>query len=165
MNRFAVIALAALATLSVTVHADADDRRVGDLIQTDARFSTFARAIDAAGLQELVRGTEPVTVFAPTNDAFAKLPAGALEHLLAPENRAELASLLKRHVVAGSLDQYALKRQREVATVSGDTLAVKLVSGKLRIAEAGVSGRQALATNGVIQPIDAVLASTPGLQR
>lgn len=159
MKRFTFIALAALATLSVATHAGADDRRVGDLIQNDARFSTFARAIDAAGLQDLVRGTEPVTVFAPTDDAFAKLPAGTLEHLLAPANRAELEALLKRHVVAGNLDQYALKRQREIATVSGDTLAVNLVGGKLRVAEARVSGRQAVATNGTVQPIDAVLES------
>lgn len=164
MNRFALIALAALATLGVTSPAGADARRVGDLIQSDARFSTFSRAIDAAGLQDLMRGTEPVTVFAPTNEAFARLPAGTLEHLLAPENRAELAALLKRHIVAGNLDQYALKRQRELATASGDTLAVNLVGGKLRIAEARVAGRQAIATNGVVQPIDAVLAPAPALR-
>lgn len=165
MNRFALIALALVAALGVAQPASADDQRVGDVIHSDARFSTFARAIDAAGLQDLVRGTEPVTVFAPTNEAFAKLPAGALEHLLAPENRAELTSLLKRHVVAGNLDQYALKRQRELATVSGDMLAVNLTGGKLRIADARVTGRQAVATNGTVQPIDAVLAPATGVQR
>lgn len=165
MNRFALIALALVAALGVAQPASADDQRVGDVIHSDARFSTFARAIDAAGLQDLVRGTEPVTVFAPTNEAFAKLPAGALERLLAPENRAELTSLLKRHVVAGNLDQYALKRQRELATVNGDTLAVNLTGGKLRIADARVTGRQAVATNGTVQPIDAVLAPATGVQR
>lgn len=165
MNRFALIALALVAALGVAQPASADDQRVGDVIHSDARFSTFARAIDAAGLQDLVRGTEPVTVFAPTNEAFAKLPAGALERLLAPENRAELTSLLKRHVVAGNLDQYALKRQREIATVNGDTLAVNLTGGKLRIADARVTGRQAVATNGTVQPIDAVLAPATGVQR
>jgi len=159
MNRFALVVLAALATLGANSHAGADERRVGDLIQGDARFTTFAQAIDAAGLQDLVRGTDPITVFAPTNEAFAKLPAGTLEQLLAPENRTELAALLKRHVVAGNLDQYALKRQREVATVDGDTLAVNLVGGKLRVAEARVSGRQAVASNGTVQPIDAVLVA------
>lgn len=164
MKNFALIALAALATLGIAKPADANDRRVGDVIHSDARFSTFARAIDAAGLQDLVRGTEPVTVFAPTDAAFAKLPAGTLERLLAPENRAELTALLKRHVVPGNLDQYALKRQREIATVGGDTLAVDLVGGKLRIAEARVAGRQAVATNGTVQPIDAVLAAASGQQ-
>ncbi|HNR21724.1 MAG TPA: fasciclin domain-containing protein [Steroidobacteraceae bacterium] len=162
MKNLALIALAALATMGIVNPAGANDRRVGDVIHSDARFSTFARAIDAAGLQDLIRSTQPVTVFAPTDAAFAKLPAGTLERLLAPENRAELAALLKRHVVSGNLDQYALKRQREIATVGGDRLAVDLVAGKLRIAEARVTGRQAVATNGTVQPIDAVLAAGPG---
>ena len=150
----AVLALTTLGTIAV---ATAQDKQVGDIIHTDARFSTFARAIDAAGLEGLLAGGNNVTVLAPTNEAFAKLPTGKLDSLLKPENKAELEALLKRHLVAGSLDQYTLKRQRELDTVGGEKLAVKLVGGSLRVADARVLGRQGVAANGTVQPLDAVI--------
>ncbi|MBV6415637.1 MAG: hypothetical protein CMLOHMNK_00150 [Steroidobacteraceae bacterium] len=150
----AVLALTALATATA---ATAQDRKVGDIIHSDARYSTFAKAVDAAGLTNLLEGKDSVTVLAPTNDAFAKLPAGELDNLLRPENKASLEALLKRHFVAGNLDLYDLKRQRALETVGGETLAVKLVGGSLRIADARVFGRQTIGENGVVQPLDAVL--------
>lgn len=151
------MATLALTALAVTTAATAQDKRVGDIIHTDARFSTFAKAIDAAGLESLLAGGNALTVLAPTNEAFAKLPAGKLDSLLKPENKAELEALLKRHLVAGSLDQYALKRERQLDTVSGEKLDVKLVGGSLRVADARVMGRQGVAVNGTVQPLDAVI--------
>jgi len=151
------MAALALTALAVTTAATAQDKRVGDIIHTDARFSTFAKAIDAAGLESLLAGGNALTVLAPTNEAFAKLPAGKLDSLLKPENKAELEALLKRHLVAGSLDQYALKRERQLDTVSGEKLDVKLVGGSLRVADARVMGRQGVAVNGTVQPLDAVI--------
>ncbi|MGD9599074.1 MAG: fasciclin domain-containing protein [Steroidobacteraceae bacterium] len=147
----------ALTVLGASTLAVAQDRKVGDIIHSDARYTTFARAIDAAGLDNLLANDEAVTVLAPTDDAFAKLPAGTLDNLLKPENKDELAALLKRHFVVGSLDQYDLKRQRELATAGGEKLPVKLVAGSIRIADARVFGRQAVAVNGTVQPLDTVL--------
>lgn len=152
-----IAAALALTALGAITSATAQDKRVGDIIHSDARFSTFAKAIDAAGLESLLAGGNAVTVLAPTDEAFAKLPAGKLDSLLKPENKAELEALLKRHVVTGSLDQYELKRQREIDTVGGDKLAVKLVGGSLRVADARVVGRQGTAANGTVQPLDAVI--------
>jgi uncharacterized surface protein with fasciclin (FAS1) repeats len=152
-----IAATFALAALGAIATANAQDRQVGDIIHSDARFSTFAKAVDAAGLQGLLAGDKAVTVLAPTNDAFAKLPAGEFDNLLKPENKAELEALIKRHVVSGSLDQYALKRQRELDTVSGDKLSVKLVGGSLRVADARVLGKAGTAANGTVQPLDAVI--------
>lgn len=152
-----IIVALTLTALGTIATATAQDKRVGDIIHTDARYSTFAKAIDAAGLESLLAGSDAVTVLAPTDEAFAKLPAGTVDHLLKPENKAELETLLKRHLVAGSLDQYALKREREIDTVGGDKLTVKLIAGSLRIADARVFGRQSLAVNGTVQPLDAVL--------
>ncbi len=151
------MATLALTAIAVTTAATAQDKRVGDIIHTDARFSTFAKAIDAAGLENLLAGGNAVTVLAPTNEAFAKLPPGKLDSLLKPENKSELEALLKRHLVAGSLDQYALKRERQLDTVGGEKLAVKLVGGSLRVADARVMGRQGVAVNGTVQPLDAVI--------
>jgi uncharacterized surface protein with fasciclin (FAS1) repeats len=147
----------AMTALAITTVGTAQDKRVGDISHTDARFSTFAKAIDAAGLENLLAGGNAVTVLAPTNEAFAKLPPGKLDSLLKPENKSELEALLKRHLVAGSLDQYALKRERQLDTVGGEKLDVKLVGGSLRVADARVMGRQGVAVNGTVQPLDAVI--------
>jgi len=152
-----VIAALALTVLGAATAATAQDKRVGDIIHSDARFSTFAKAVDAAGLQGLLASGDAVTVLAPTDDAFAKLPAGELESLLKPERKAELEALVKRHLVTGSLTQYDLKRQRELATVGGEKLGVKLLGGSLRVADARVLGRQGVAVNGTVQPLDAVI--------
>ena len=151
------MATLALTAIAVTTAATAQDKRVGDIIHTDARFSTFAKAIEAAGLENLLAGGNAVTVLAPTNEAFAKLPPGKLDSLLKPENKSELEALLKRHLVAGSLDQSALKRERQLDTVGGEKLDVKLVGGSLRVADARVMGRQGVAVNGTVQPLDAVI--------
>jgi uncharacterized surface protein with fasciclin (FAS1) repeats len=119
-------------------------------------FKTLAKALQAAGLVEVLSGPGPFTVLAPTDDAFAKLPAGTLERLLRPENKSELATILKCHVLSGRVysDQLAAG---EVATLAGQKFPIKFVEGAPRIGNAGVAKADLETTNGVIHVIDTVL--------
>ena len=137
-----------------------DNESVKDVVKIavgSKDHSTLVAALQAADLVNSLANAGPFTVFAPVNAAFDKLPKGTVDNLLKPENKAALAALLKRHFVVGSLDQYDLKRQRELATAGGDKLPVKLVAGSIRIADARVFGRQSIAVNGTVQPLDTVL--------
>lgn len=128
------------------------------------QFSTLNAALQAAGMADALKGPGPFTVFAPTNGAFAKLPAGALERLLRPENKAELTTLLQRHVVAGRVHSRDLTAvQATPATLAGPTLRVANGDG-LRIEGAGIMSSDVVASNGIIHVVDAVLtdpAPTP----
>lgn len=120
-------------------------------------FSTLTRAIEAAGLADTLSAQGPMTIFAPTDEAFAKLPAGTLENLLKPENKDQLVKLLSNHVVSGeTLEQDELKTRRTIETGAEQDLRVALVNGRLRVGDARVSG-DIDAGNGVIMPIDRVL--------
>jgi uncharacterized surface protein with fasciclin (FAS1) repeats len=119
-------------------------------------FKTLAKALTAAGLAETLSGHGPFTVLAPTDDAFAKLPAGTLERLLRPESKAELATVLKCHVLSGRVypDQLAAG---DVATLAGQKFPITFVNGAPRIGNAGVAKADWETTNGVIHVIDTVL--------
>jgi uncharacterized surface protein with fasciclin (FAS1) repeats len=121
------------------------------------QFTTLVAAINAAGLTETLNGAGPFTVFAPTDAAFAKLPAGTLESLLMPENKAKLAAILTYHVVPGRIASADLTGETTTpATVQGGTLAVDTRSG-VKINSATVTGPDVNAANGVIHVIDTVL--------
>ena len=156
MNPRRLILAAALA-LAAPALSFAQSVNVADLIKAEPRFSTLATAIDAAGLAPALSGTDPVTVLAPTNEAFAALPAGTLDNLLKPANREQLAAVLKHHVLAGRVDGDALKKRRDVTPLSGKPLPVELKRGKLEIGGARVTGRERNATNGVVHAIEGVL--------
>jgi uncharacterized surface protein with fasciclin (FAS1) repeats len=130
---------------------------VAAVVKSDPQLATLAKAIEAAGLEAALGGTTEVTVLAPTDEAFAALPAGALENLLKPENRAQLAAVLKNHVLAGKLDRDDLKKRRNVTTLDGKPLEVRLERGNLQIGGARVSNRARVADNGRVLTIDAVL--------
>jgi uncharacterized surface protein with fasciclin (FAS1) repeats len=125
-------------------------------------FTTLAAAIKAAGLTDSLSGKGPFTVFAPTDEAFQKLPGGALENLLKPENKETLASILKLHVISGSIyaDQ-VVKMNESTKTLQGQTFQIKVKDGKVTIGNsasmAGVTGTDVEASNGVIHIIDTVL--------
>jgi len=120
-------------------------------------FNTLAKAIEAAGLTEALSGQGPITVFAPTDEAFAKLPAGELEALLKPENKDKLVKVLTYHVVSGkALEQYEMKRSRGAKSLQGSDLKFALVRGKLRVDDARVT-TDLNASNGVIHAVDRVL--------
>ena len=121
-------------------------------------FSTLVKALAAADLVEALQGPGPFTVFAPNNAAFAKLPAGTLEDLLKPANKAKLAAILKNHVVKGKV-MAANVKSGPVETLNGDKVAVDVAGGKVKFGNAVVTATDIEASNGVIHEIDTVVVA------
>jgi len=128
-----------------------------DIAVADGRFTTLAAALEAAGLVETLKGTGPFTVFAPTDDAFAKLPAGTVEELLKPEKLEALKNILLYHVVEGRVRADAVVSLESAKTVLGQDLVIKIEDGKVYINDAQVIITDIEALNGVIHVIDTVL--------
>jgi uncharacterized surface protein with fasciclin (FAS1) repeats len=129
-----------------------------DIIETAksaGTFNTLAQAIEAAGLTETLKGEGPFTVFAPTDEAFAKLPQGTLESLL--QDREQLATILKYHVVPGKVSSSQAMEISEAKTVAEKPLPISQSSGKLMVGNATVTKADIPASNGVIHIIDTVL--------
>ena len=122
-----------------------------------ADHTTLVAAVKAAGLVETLSGPGPFTVFAPTNEAFAKLPAGAVDNLLKPEMKKDLTGVLTYHVVAGALKAADLKDGQKLKTVQGQELTVSVKNGKVMINGANVTTADVVSSNGVTHVIDAVL--------
>ncbi len=128
-----------------------------DIAVADGRFTTLVAAVQAAGLVETLAGEGPFTVFAPTDEAFAKLPAGTLEELLKPENKQQLTDILLYHVVAGKVMAADVVNLSEAETALGEKVAIKVEDGKVFINEAQVIITDIEASNGVIHVIDTVI--------
>ncbi|HYO24811.1 MAG TPA: fasciclin domain-containing protein [Lacipirellulaceae bacterium] len=120
-------------------------------------FSTLVAAVKAAGLVETLSGKGPFTVFAPTNEAFAKLPQGTVENLLKPENKSQLVALLTYHVVAGNVESDAAMKLAEAESVQGSVIPLKVKDGDLYVAGARVVKADLQCSNGVIHVIDSVI--------
>ena len=120
-------------------------------------FNTLAAALEAAGLVETLKGKGPFTVFAPTDQAFAKLPEGTLKSLLKPANKEKLTAILTYHVVAGNVKAADVIKLSSAKTVNGQSVTVKVVGGKVLINGATVVKADIAATNGTIHVIDTVL--------
>jgi len=120
-------------------------------------FGTLLTAVEAAGLKDVLMGEGPFTVFAPTDDAFAALPAGTVESLLKPANLEKLQTILTYHVVSGRVYSDAVLEMEMVKTLADMEAAVSVMDGKVMIGEAGVVKTDIEATNGVIHVIDAVM--------
>jgi uncharacterized surface protein with fasciclin (FAS1) repeats len=120
-------------------------------------FKTLAAALTAAGLVDTLKGPGPFTVFAPTDEAFAKLPAGTLESLLKPENKEKLQAILKYHVVAGSVKAADVVKLTEAKTVQGKAVKITVADGKVKVDAANVVKTDIETSNGVIHVIDAVI--------
>lgn len=120
-------------------------------------FNTLVAAVKAAGLVEVLSGAGPFTVFAPTDETFAKLPAGTLEDLLKPENKAKLTSILTYHVVAGNVMAADVVKLQTARTVNGQPLAIRAENGKVTVGGARVVNTDIATSNGVIHVIDTVL--------
>ena len=162
------IALTLFAALSIAFSANAQ-KTIVDVAVGSSDHTTLVAAVKAADLVAVLQGAGPFTVFAPTNAAFAKLPAGTVETLLKPENKATLAKILTYHVVSGNLNAAAVvnaikgaKNSFKVKTVSGGTLTASLKDGKVILTDekGGVSTVVATdldASNGVIHVIDSVV--------
>jgi transforming growth factor-beta-induced protein len=131
-----------------------------DIVDTavaDGRFKTLAAALGAAGLVETLQGAGPFTVFAPTDEAFAKLPAGAIDELLKPENKQKLTDILLYHVVSGKVMAADVTSLTSATTVLGKDVTVKVDMGSVYINDAKVILTDIVASNGVIHVIDSVL--------
>jgi len=134
----------------------------GDIVavaSSAGNFQTLVAAIEAADLVETLQGKGPFTVFAPTDDAFAKLPPGTLEDLLKPANKAKLAGILACHVVPGKVMAADVKTM-QVKTVQGRELNLRVADGKVTVDGAKVVATDLAAANGVIHAIDAVILPT-----
>jgi uncharacterized surface protein with fasciclin (FAS1) repeats len=148
----AIIGMAFGATL-----ARAGKQDIVDTAVANGQFKTLATALNAAGLVNTLKGPGPFTVFAPTDDAFAKLPPGTLDDLLKPENKGKLAAILTYHVVPGAVTSRQVTNLKEAKTVNGSMLQVSARDGKVMINNADVVKPDIETSNGVIHVIDAVL--------
>ncbi len=159
---FSIVALsfagAALAGHHNSDHGSKDgyDKDIVDVAAGNDDFSTLVAAIQAAGLVDTLKGDGPFTVFAPTNAAFAALPAGTVENLLKPENREQLVAILTYHVVPGKVMAADVVGLTEAATVNGATISIDTSDG-VKVDNANVTATDIKASNGVIHVIDAVI--------
>lgn len=131
-----------------------------DIVDTavaNGSFKTLAAALKAADLVDTLKGTGPFTVFAPTDAAFAKLPAGTVETLLKPENKDKLRQILTYHVVPGKVGSSEVVKLKSAKTVNGDTVAIAVKGNTVMVNDARVVTVDVGASNGVIHVIDAVL--------
>lgn len=120
-------------------------------------FKTLAAALDAADLIKTLKGKGPFTVFAPTDEAFAKLPKGTVESLLKPENKKKLTAVLTYHVVPGSVMAADVVKLSKAKTVQGSEVKIKVKDGKVYVDNAQVTSTDIKASNGVIHVIDSVI--------
>ncbi len=120
-------------------------------------FDTLVTAVKAADLVDTLKGKGPLTVFAPTDEAFAKLPKGTLEDLLKPENKDKLKAILTYHVVAGNVTAAKVVKMKNAKTVNGEDLDITVNNGKVMIDNANVTKTDIMASNGVIHVIDTVV--------
>ena len=162
MKNIRILALTLLTVTAVTTnlaHADTEYASKKDLVAVAASagsFNTLVAAVKAAGLVETLQGPGPFTVFAPTDEAFAKLPKGTVEDLLKPENKEKLVAILTYHVVAGKVMAADVKTMK-AKTVNGQSLDVKVTDGIVTVDKAKVVKTDVAASNGVIHVIDTVV--------
>ena len=154
MTTFAAAAVAGVVAASTARAAEAD---IVDTAVAAGQFNTLATAITEAGLVDTLKGPGPFTVFAPTDAAFAKLPAGTVETLLEPENKAKLTAILTYHVVPGKLMAADVVKYDAAKTVNGAQLPIEAGANGVKVGDANVTATDIVATNGVIHVIDTVL--------
>ena len=140
---------------ATTTHVALHD--IVDTAVAAGSFTTLVAAVTAAGLGDTLKGPGPFTVFAPTDDAFAKLPAGTVEELLKPENKAKLTAILTYHVVPGKVMAKQAMKLKSAKTVNGKALTLKVTGGSLMVDKAKVAKADIDCTNGVIHVIDTVV--------
>lgn len=155
---YAMLAFLTFATVGCDSN-DSDDDATPDIVQvaTDAGFSTLVAAVSAADLVETLQGPGPFTVFAPTDEAFAALPAGTLDDLLLPENKETLASILTYHVVSGLVTAEQVVTLNSATTVQGEDIAITVENGSVFLNGVEVTSTDVEASNGIIHIIDGVL--------
>ncbi len=157
---FAVAAKFALVAGMASAGHHAMGEKKADIVDTAieaGQFETLAAALTAAGLVDTLKGDGPFTVFAPTDEAFAKLPEGTVETLLKPENRDQLIAVLTYHVVPGAVAAEDVVNLDSATTVNGEDVTIAVEDGSVRIDNATVVAADIEASNGIIHVIDTVI--------
>jgi uncharacterized surface protein with fasciclin (FAS1) repeats len=152
--------LASILVLGASLFAADQSMAKKDIVDTAVaagQFNTLAKALQAAGLVDTLKGKGPFTVFAPTDEAFAKLPAGTIDELLKPENKEKLVSILTYHVVSGAVSSKKVATMKSAKTVNGKDVSISAEGGSVKINDAKVIKADIKASNGVIHVIDSVL--------
>ena len=158
MQRFLNIKAAAIALPVLTMAGAANAADIVDTAVGAGSFNTLVAAVEAAGLVETLKGEGPFTVFAPTDEAFAKLPEGTVENLLKPENKDQLVQVLTYHVVPGkTMSSDIAGKKLEAETVEGQMVTIDASNGAVMVDEATVIQADVDADNGVIHVIDTVI--------
>lgn len=162
MNRFQKVIVSLGSAAALMTAFDAANSAEGDMDIVDTavaagNFETLAAALSAAGLVDTLKGEGPFTVFAPTDEAFAKLPAGTVEDLLKPENKDQLTAILTYHVVPGKVPAADVAGMSEAATVNGQSVKIMVEDGNVMVDNASVVTTDIMASNGIIHVIDAVI--------
>ncbi len=155
-----VASTAVFASAAIAGHHAEGKAKAADIVDTAVaagQFNTLAAALDAADLIGTLKGDGPFTVFAPTDEAFAKLPEGTVESLLLPENRDELIAILTYHVVPGKVLAKDVVELSSATTVNGGDVMIAVEDGSVRIDNATVVATDIAASNGVIHVIDSVI--------
>ena len=159
MKTIRILTLTALVATSSFLGVAQAEPKAKDIVavaSSAGSFNTLVAAVKAAGLVETLQGAGPFTVFAPTDEAFAKLPKGTVESLLKPENKEKLVAILTYHVVAGKVMAADVKTMK-AKTVNGKELDVKVADGNVTVDNAKVIKTDVAASNGVIHVIDTVV--------
>ncbi len=161
MNRLKIGLIAGMLAISAAAAAgpknSAGSKDIVDTAIAAGSFQTLAKALQAADLVQTLKGPGPFTVFAPTDEAFAKLPAGTLENLLKPENKEKLRAILTYHVIADELPSSKVSAISSAKTVNGQEVKITTMGGKVMINNAQVVKADIPASNGVIHVIDSVV--------
>ena len=152
-----IVAAMAITGVAADMGAASADKDIVDTAVAAGSFKTLAKALQAADLVETLKGAGPFTVFAPTDEAFAKLPAGTLDALLKPENKPKLQRILKAHVVSGRVMAADVVKIKEAKTVNGKMLDIETKGDSVMVNDARVTATDIGASNGVIHVIDAVI--------
>jgi uncharacterized surface protein with fasciclin (FAS1) repeats len=154
-----VVPAAASPSPSAATTAPASKGTLLAVIKAAGKYTSFLKAVDAAGMTATLEQAGPYTVFAPTDEAFAKLPAGALDRLLKPEGKAKLAAVINYHIAPGKVTMAALAKLDELKTLNGEEIDVDTsTDGKtIEMDDAKIVGPEIEASNGLIHTIDAVL--------
>lgn len=158
MKSFVASVLSLVVVLGASVLAVAEDQK--DIVDTAVgagSFKTLVAAVQAADLVETLKSKGPFTVFAPTDEAFAKLPQGTVESLLKPENKQKLVAILTYHVVPGKVLAKDVVKLTEAKTVQGSAVKIAVNEGKVSVDGANVVNTDIETSNGVIHVIDAVI--------
>ncbi|MCU9838366.1 fasciclin domain-containing protein [Ruegeria sp. WL0004] len=156
MFRKSALATVAAVLFASSAGAGGNAKDIVDTAVGAGSFSTLVAAVQAAGLVDTLKGDGPFTVFAPTDEAFAALPAGTVENLLKPENKDQLIAVLTYHVVPGKVMSTDLSDDMTATTVQGGSVTIDLDNGVM-VNNATVSAADIEASNGVIHVIDKVI--------